>query len=104
MACLIRWKTKKLIERANQQISEAQSLFNTRQDEIDPRYHTVINDRLVHVEEFREELRRGLDGRPRWEHIEGSRQYYEEAGEVLHEVKGMLVPDPDEGQPSQQSN
>jgi len=100
MDSLIRWKTKKLIERANQQMSEAQSLFHVHRGEIDSSHHTTIEDQLLHADE----LRQGLDGPTRWVHIEQSRQYCEQAGKVLHKVKGMLVPDPDENQPSQQSN
>jgi hypothetical protein len=47
MDSLIRWKTKKLIERANQQMSEAQSLFHIHRGEIDSSHLTTIEDQLL---------------------------------------------------------
>jgi len=47
MAFLIRWRPRKLAQRADQQLRQTRSLLDARGVEIDPRHQTVIKDRLT---------------------------------------------------------
>jgi len=88
MSCLIHWRVQKLVKLGDEKIAEAQSLLKTRGVEIEPRYHAHIEEHLDHAKD----LRQGLEGSPRWVHIEQSRLYCNHAAETLRKVQDMLPP------------
>lgn len=88
MDCLIRWRTQKLVKLGDEQVAQAQSLLKTCGVEIGPHDHAIIKEHL----ECAKDLRHGLDGSPRWVHIEQSRLYCKQAGKTLRKVQDMLPP------------
>jgi len=80
------------VKHGNQMKEQAEFLFATHKAEIDPRYHTVIKDRLLHADE----LKFGLPGKDSdkfcQRHIEQSKMYCDSIEETLRIIESLLPP------------